>query len=422
MHKAKANKVGILSLGCPRNLVDSQNLLGCLSRKGYQIVDIQDAEIGLVNTCSFIEEAKKESIEAILGLIDLKKEGRLRKVIVAGCLVQRYKEELLPNLEEIDAFVGRMALSNENKESFPLTPRHFAYLKISEGCNHTCSFCVIPKIKGHLQSRRMESILEEVRIMDNVGKREINIIGQDASAYGLDIYKKLELSRLLRKISASLKNVRWLRLLYLHPQHLTDGLMRLIADEPRICKYVDLPLQHINNRILKTMRRRTDKRKIMQLLAGLRKRIPGVAVRTSLLVGFPGETEKEFSELLSFVKEQQFERLGVFRYSREEGTAAFSYPGQVPEKLKEERFNIIMQEQQEISRRLNQKFLGRECEVLIDERSTDGTYLGRLSIDAPEVDGGRRISLLLRNEKVARITVFDLDHLSGLSNFFYVLR
>ena len=387
MHKAKANKVGILSLGCPRNLVDSQNLLGCLSRKGYQIVDIQDAEIGLVNTCSFIEEAKKESIEAILGLIDLKKEGRLRKVIVAGCLVQRYKEELLPNLEEIDAFVGRMALSNENKESFPLTPRHFAYLKISEGCNHTCSFCVIPKIKGHLQSRRMESILEEVRIMDNVGKREINIIGQDASAYGLDIYKKLELSRLLRKISASLKNVRWLRLLYLHPQHLTDGLMRLIADEPRICKYVDLPLQHINNRILKTMRRRTDKRKIMQLLAGLRKRIPGVAVRTSLLVGFPGETEKEFSELLSFVKEQQFERLGVFRYSREEGTPAFSYPGQVPEKLKEERFNIIMQEQQEISRRLNQKFLGRECEVLIDERSTDGTYLGRLSIDAPEVDG-----------------------------------
>ncbi|OGX43826.1 MAG: ribosomal protein S12 methylthiotransferase RimO [Omnitrophica WOR_2 bacterium RIFCSPLOWO2_12_FULL_46_30] len=387
MHKAKANKVGILSLGCPRNLVDSQNLLGCLSRKGYQIVDIQDAEIGLVNTCSFIEEAKKESIEAILGLIDLKKEGRLRKVIVAGCLVQRYKEELLPNLEEIDAFVGRMALSNENKESFPLTPRHFAYLKISEGCNHTCSFCVIPKIKGHLQSRRMESILEEVRIMDNVGKREINIIGQDASAYGLDIYKKLELSRLLRKISASLKNVRWLRLLYLHPQHLTDGLMRLIADEPRICKYVDLPLQHINNRILKTMRRRTDKRKIMQLLAGLRKRIPGVAVRTSLLVGFPGETEKEFSELLSFVKEQQFERLGVFRYSREEGTPAFSYPGQVPEKLKEERFNIIMQEQQEISRRLNQKFLGRECEVLIDERSADGTYMGRLNIDAPEVDG-----------------------------------
>lgn len=389
MNKSKtaANKVGILSLGCPRNLVDSQNLLGYLNRKGYQIVDIQDAQIGLVNTCSFIEEAKKESIDAILGLIDLKKEGRLQKVIVAGCLVQRYKEELLPHLQEVDAFLGRLVLSNENNESFPLTPRHFAYLKISEGCNHSCSFCVIPKIKGRLKSRTMESILEEVRIMDNAGKQEINIIGQDVSAYGLDIYKKLELSTLLRKISASLKNVRWLRVLYLHPKHLTGGLMRLIADEPRICKYADLPLQHINNRILKAMRRAADNRKIMKLLSVLRKRIPGVAIRTSLLVGFPGETDNEFTELLSFVREQQFERLGVFKYSREEGTPAFSYPGQVPEKLKEERFNIIMQEQQEISRRLNQKFLGRECEVLIDERSADGAYLGRLSIDAPEVDG-----------------------------------
>lgn len=385
--KAAANKVGILSLGCPRNLVDSQDLLGYLSRKGYQIVDIQDAQIGLVNTCSFIEEAKKESIDAILGLIDLKKEGRLQKVIVAGCLVQRYKEELLPILSEVDAFMGRLALSNENNESFPLTPRHFAYLKISEGCNHGCSFCVIPKIKGRLQSRTMESILEEVRIMDDAGKQEINIIGQDVSAYGLDIYKKLELSTLLRKISASLKNVRWLRVLYLHPEHLTPGLMRLIADEPRICKYADLPLQHINNRILKAMRRATDKKKIMKLLSGLRKRIPGVAIRTSLLVGFPGETDNEFTELLSFVREQQFERLGVFKYSREEGTAAFDYSNPVPDKIKEERFNIIMQEQQEISRRLNQKFLGRECEVLIDERSADGTYLGRLSIDAPEVDG-----------------------------------
>src|SRR3989338_509813 len=387
MNKSKANKVGILSLGCPRNLVDSQNLLGYLSRKGYQIVDIQDAEIGLVNTCSFIEQAKKESIDAILGLIDLKKEGRLQKVIVAGCLVQRYKEELKVHLKEVDDFVGRMALGNENNESFPLTPRHFAYLKISEGCNHSCSFCVIPKIKGRLQSRTMESILEEVRTMDNAGKQEINIIGQDTSAYGLDIYKKLEFTTLLRKISASLKNVRWLRILYLHPRHLTDGLMRLIADEPRICKYVDLPLQHINNRILKTMRRRTDRRKIMQLLAGLRKRIPGVAIRTSLLVGFPGETEKEFSELLSFVKEEQFERLGVFRYSREEGTAAFDYSNPVPDKIKEERFDAIMQAQQEISNRLNQKFLAQELEVLIDEQDSDGTYLGRLSIEAPEVDG-----------------------------------
>lgn len=386
-YKDKITKVGILSLGCPRNLVDSQNLLGRLSRKGYQIVDIQDADIGLVNTCSFIEDAKKESIDAILGLIDLKKEGRLQKVIVAGCLSQRYKKELMPHLKEVDAFIGSQGLSNKNEEGFPLTAGHFAYLKISEGCKHSCSFCVIPKIKGPHKSRTAESILKEFKFLDNEGKSEINIIGQDISLYGLDLYKKLELAALLRKITSSLKNIRWLRLLYLHPNHLTGELIRLIADEPRICKYVDLPLQHINNRILKAMHRQTDKKKIIKLLSEIRKRIPGVAIRSSLIVGFPGESEKEFTQLVSFVKEQQFERLGVFRYSREEGTPAFDYPGQLPEKIKEERFNVIMQEQQEISGRLNQNFLGRDLEVLIDEKAPDGIYLGRLSIDAPEVDG-----------------------------------
>lgn len=384
----KFPKVGIISLGCPRNLVDSQNILGRLSRKGYAIVDIQDADIGLVNTCSFIDEAKKESIDAVLDLVDLKKEGRLKKIIVAGCLTQRYKEELLPHLKEVDAFVGRIALENNGGlKGYELTPKHFAYLKISEGCNHRCSFCVIPQLKGRLQSRTIPSIINEVKQLEREKKSEINLIGQDISHYGLDIYKKLELARLLRAVTATVKHARWLRLLYLHPNNMTDDVMRLIADEPKICKYVDLPLQHINTRILKAMRRQADTKKILQLLSLLRKRIPGVAIRTSLMVGFPGETEREFDELASFVKEQRFERLGVFRYSREEGTPAFNYHKQIPEKVKEERFDILMRLQQEISAQLNQRFLGRELEVLIDEKAAAGRYLGRLSIDAPEVDG-----------------------------------
>lgn len=380
-------KIGIISLGCPRNLVDSQALLGRLNGKGYKIVDIKDADIGLVNTCSFIEDAKKESIDAILELSELKKQGRLKKIIVGGCLPQRYKEELLPYFKEVDAFAGRQELDDNNPKSYSLLPGHFAYLKISEGCNHPCSFCVIPKIKGRLKSRKMHSILQEVKRLDKEKKSELNIIGQDISHYGLDIYRRLRLAFLLKRLTANLKNIRWVRLLYLYPGHLTKELLDLIADQPRICKYIDLPIQHINSRILKLMRRESSKKKILQLLDGLRKRIPGVAVRTSLIVGFPGETDGEFEELLRFIKEYRFERLGVFKYSKEEATPAFAYPGQVPEKIKQERYDIIMRSQQEISRELNTRFLGKELEVLIDERVSYGNYLGRLSIDAPEVDG-----------------------------------
>ncbi|TAN61301.1 30S ribosomal protein S12 methylthiotransferase RimO [bacterium] len=382
-------KIGIVSLGCPRNLVDSQAILDRLCRKGYAIADIDEADIAVVNTCSFIDEAKKESVDAILELIDLKKGGRLKRVVVAGCLPQRYKEELLPHLKEVDAFVGRIELEDKTAplRSYSLTPQHFAYLKIAEGCSHACSFCVIPKIKGRLKSRSREAILREAGRLDRERKSEINLIGQDISHYGLDIYKKLELARLLRAIASSLKHARWLRLLYLHPENVTDDLLGVVSSEPRICKYVDLPLQHINRRVLKAMRRRFDTAKIMRLLSRMRKRIPGVAIRTSLIVGFPGETEREFKELVAFVEEQRFERLGVFKYSREEGTAAFGYPEQVPQKIKEERYDIIMRLQAQISAQLNKGFLGRELEVLIDEQNSDGTYLGRLSIDAPEIDG-----------------------------------
>lgn len=374
-------------MGCPRNLVDSESMLGRLTAKGYKIVDIQDADIGLVNTCSFIDEAKKESVDTILDLVELKKEGRLKKIIVAGCLSQRYKAELLSNLSEVDAFVGRLEFDDSlSYKKYPLTAAHTAYLKISEGCNHSCSFCVIPKIKGRLKSRAAESIIKEVKRLDEEKKAEINIIGQDISMYGLDIDKKLALSSLLTKIIGALNNVRWLRLLYLYPENLTPDLIRLITEEPRICKYVDLPLQHINRRVLKAMKRPYDKKKIIRMLSDLRQKIPTAAIRTSLIVGFPGETDGEFKELVSFVKEQRFERLGVFRYSREEGTAAYDYPHQVPEKIKKERFDLIMREQKVISEAKNREFLGKTLEVLIDEKESEGNYIGRLSMDAPEVD------------------------------------
>ncbi len=386
-------------MGCPRNLVDSESMLGRLTAKGYKIVDIQDADIGLVNTCSFIDEAKKESVDAILELVELKKEGRLKRIIVAGCLSQRYKAELLSNLSEVDAFVGRLEFEDGlSYKKYPLTAGHTAYLKISEGCNHSCSFCVIPKIKGRLKSRAAKSIIEEVKRLDEEKKAEINIIGQDISMYGLDIDKKLSLSGLLTKIIGALNNVRWLRLLYLHPENLTPDLIRLIAQEPKICKYVDLPLQHINRRVLKAMKRPYDKKKIIPMLSDLRQKIPTAAIRTSLIVGFPGETDREFKELISFVKEQRFERLGVFRYSREEGTAAYDYPHQVPEKIKKERFDLIMREQKVISEENNREFLGKTLEVLIDEKESEGNYAGRLEIDAPEVDG----SVYVRADKALK--------------------
>lgn len=393
-------KIGILSLGCPRNLVDSERMLGRLLKKGYKIVDIEKADIALVNTCSFIDEAKKESIDAILDLIELKKEGRLKKVIVVGCLPQRYKNELSSELKEIDAFVGSLSLEDsDNFRGFNLTPKHFAYLKIAEGCNHPCSFCVIPKIKGPLQSRKMEDVLKEVKFLDKNGICELNIIGQDITGYGLDIYKELKLTQLLDKIIPLSKNISWIRLLYLHPEYLTSGLLDLIRDEPKICKYIDLPIQHINKDILKAMNRKITKQKIIQILETIRKKIPQVAIRTSLIVGFPGEGDKEFRELLDFVEEQKFERLGVFRYSQEEGTFAFGYPNQVPQKVKEERFDIIMQKQAGISAQLNKNFLNKNLEVLIDEKEDAGCYLGRLSIDAPEVDG----SVYVKTDKPLKI-------------------
>ncbi|MEW6009216.1 MAG: 30S ribosomal protein S12 methylthiotransferase RimO [Candidatus Omnitrophota bacterium] len=385
----KPTKVGILSLGCPRNLVDSQSLLRRLSLKKFKIVDIDKAQIAIINTCSFIKEAKEESIDKILDLIELKKQGFLKKIIVAGCLPARYKSELVSNLPEVDAFLGIQGLPLVNHLEPSLTPRHYSYVKICEGCFNACSYCVIPKIKGEFRSRPLESILKEVNLLDKSLRREINIIGQDISQYGFDLYGRYSLDRLLTEITKNLKNIKWVRLLYLHPVHLTKRLINLIKNEPAICKYIDLPVQHINDKILKEMNRKTTKKEIINLIKYIREVIPDVAIRTSFIVGFPGETEEQFQELLDFVKDTRFERLGAFMYSREEGTPAYNFDNQTADEIKQERFDRLMSLQQQVAAKICQDAIGKFKEVLIDEVCQDSadTYLGRTTHDAPEVDG-----------------------------------
>jgi len=378
-------KIGILSLGCPRNLVDSESVLGRLTLKGYKVVEMEEADIGIVNTCAFIEDAKAESVDAILDLIDLKRKGKLKKIIVYGCLAERYKEKLVEELPEIDAFVGISSL-NHGLKRYPITPKHYAYLKICEGCINRCSYCIIPKIKPHFQSLKIYSVLERIEAFTQDKVSELNIIGQDITGYGKDLYGAYRLPQLLKRIVSKAKNIGWIRLLYLYPGRVSDELLGLIADSPGVCKYIDLPLQHINNRILKLMQRDILKKDILRLIDKIRKKIPDVAIRTSLIVGFPSETEKEFEELSKFVEEVKFERLGVFIYSREEDTRAFNFKQQIPQKIKSQRFNALMSRQQMVSEEINQRFLGKTIEVLIDEKE-EGTYLGRSQYDAPEVDG-----------------------------------
>jgi ribosomal protein S12 methylthiotransferase len=403
----KKTRIGILSLGCPRNLVDSENILGRLQLKGYPLTEIEQADVAIVNTCGFIEDAKKESIEAILDLLHLKQEGRLKKIIVYGCLAQRYQQALSKEFPEVDAFVGRVSL-NHSRQRFALTPKHYGYLKICDGCINNCSYCAIPAIKGRFSSSAMEDVISRARQMNAEGVSELNIIGQDITGYGLDIYKKERLVLLLRRLLPEIPAVRWVRLLYLYPERICDELLNLIKTEPKLCKYLDIPLQHINGRILRLMHRDSSPLKIHRLIEKIRKKIPEAALRTSIIVGFPSETEKEFQELLRFIKEARFERLGAFIYSREEGTPAYSFREQIPAKIKIERFNAVMATQQEVSRLINQEFLGRELEVMIDE-SQRGYYLGRSRYDAPEVDGSVFVysSKVLKPGDIIRVRVND---------------
>lgn len=378
-------KLGVISLGCPRNLVDAESIVGRIDGGIYSVVDdIRQAEIALVNTCAFIEDAKRESIDAILDLIELKKEGRLKKIIVCGCLAQRYKD-LYKELPEVDAFVGAPRL-DRGTSRFALTPGHYAYLKICEGCLNNCSYCIIPAIKGRLTSLDEESVIRKVKYFNRKKISELNIIGQDITAFGMDVSGKSLLPGLLRKILDNSGSIGWIRLLYLNPERVNNELLGLIGSEDRICKYIDLPIQHINDRILKLMNRKVTKKMLVKLIGKIRKFIPGVSLRTSLIAGFPSETDKEFRELLDFVREMRFERLGVFIYSREEGTRAYSFKGQVNPKLKQERFDAIMKEQQSVSAFLNSGMMHKKIRVLIEEKQAD-IYIGRSQADAPEVDG-----------------------------------
>lgn len=381
-----SSKVALLSLGCPRNLVDSQTLAARLKLKGAKFARCAEkADTVIINTCAFIKEAKEESIDVILDAIELKKQGRIKKIILSGCLTQRYPQELIKEFKEIDAIVGRLQL-DDSVNSFSLTPKHYSYLKICEGCFNTCSFCVIPKIKGEFKSRSIDSILEEARLLDKKNILELNIIGQDITSFGLDVAARPLLAQLVSAILKETKNIKWVRLLYLNPLRIDNDLIELIQENKRVCKYIDLPIQHASDRILRLMNRKITKDKIYSLIKRLRSQIPDVAIRTSVIVGFPSESEAEFKELLDFIEEIKFERLGAFIYSREEGTEAHDFSGQIPESVKCKRLDILMRQQQEIAQGYNTSLLNKAMEVLIEEYK-DNIYIGRSQSDAPEVDG-----------------------------------
>jgi ribosomal protein S12 methylthiotransferase len=409
-------KVHLLTLGCPKNLADSELMLGALTSAGFEItLDPEDAQILLVNTCAFIEAAKKESIDAILEAAETKKRGFGKRLVVAGCLSQRYATELAATMPEVDVFVGtgnfldlpELLRRTEAPESRPIPyagaahllpsaaiPRvktgdfFTSYLKISEGCNHKCAFCIIPKIRGLHESRPLSDLVAEARNLAAGGVRELNLIAQDLTAYGRDLDQPSSLAALLRELS-TIDELRWIRLLYCYPNFVTDELLDAIAELPKVVKYIDMPLQHADDAMLRAMRRERSGAALVKLLDRVRDRIADVVLRTSFIVGFPGETDAAFDRLADFVRNEQFDRVGVFTYSREENTAAFDMPDQVSERVKRARRASLMATQSEISLAKNRGLVGREIEVLVEGampgRST--RLRGRTSGQAPEIDG-----------------------------------
>jgi ribosomal protein S12 methylthiotransferase len=428
--------VYILSLGCPRNLVDSEILTGIIKSNNFTITDdLSKADVVILSTCVFIKDAKEESVEYIFDFVKLKKQKVIKKIIVTGCFSQRYPQELRNEIPEIDAIVGfdyypdmpkiiTQVLSGEkiylikkkcnflqqdDMPRIPSTPKHFAYIKISEGCNQTCSFCIIPKIKGPLRSRSIDSILNEADNLTKAGAKEIILIGQDTTTYGMDLYKKPHLDILLNEV-AQTKGLKWLRLLYTHPAFFTEKIIKVYQNNKNLCRYVDLPIQHISNKMLKLMGRPGNKESILKLIRRIRSEINDVAIRSSLIVGFPHENENDFRELMDLINGVRFERLGLFKYSQEEGTKAYKLKGQVTEKVKEERFEEIMLRQQEISRELNESFLNKKIMVLIDKKAEgeEDIYLGRTQYDAPDVDGVVFIKAKGKGVEVGEFTTVNI--------------
>ena len=407
-----STRVYMHTLGCPKNRVDSEIMLGALTGAGYRLVpDPEKAEVIVVNTCGFIESAKEESVEAIVELSEMKRGGRCRKLVVTGCLVQRHAEELARELPEVDHFLGtgayqeiaqvvsdaqarRLVVPDPDFVHSASTPRvsslpsHTAYLKIAEGCDNACAFCIIPKLRGPQRSRPIADVVAEAEALAAQGAVELSLVAQDLTAYGQDLPGRVRLHALLPEL-AKVDGIRWIRLHYAYPRDVPDALVDAIASEPKIVKYLDMPLQHSSDRLLRAMKRGRDSGFLRDLLARLRRRVPGIALRTSLIVGLPGETEEDFEDLLAFVREQRFERLGVFEYSAEEGTPAAEMPDQVPAEARRERYRAVMEAQQEIARAHQRAMVGRRLEVLVEGRAEETEHLlaGRHAQQAPEIDG-----------------------------------
>jgi len=427
-------KVHFISLGCPKNLVDSEIMAGTLMKDGYSVVsEAEDADTVVVNTCGFIEDSKKESIQRILDMAALKEQGKVKKIVVAGCLTQRYKTDLVDGLPEADLFVGSGEFQNiakilksheegEKKKTFfnlptylqeESTPRvnsqpgHRAYLKISEGCMKRCAFCAIPLIRGNLQSRKIENIVNEAKLLAASGVKELIIISHDFTDYGWDLRRKDKEAienpvELLRKL-AEVEGIKWIRLLYLYPDGITSEMVDLIKNNPKFVKYFDMPLQHINNDVLKKMNRKMTREEITQALTLIRKEIPDAVIRTQFIVGFPGETQENFEELLTFIAEQKFDRVGCFQYSPEENTPGGKMTEQVDDEVKQARYAAVMEVQQNISREKHKAFIGKTLEVVVEGLSeeTDLLLQGRMSQQAPDIDG-----VVLINDGQAKIGQF----------------
>lgn len=413
-------KIGVVSLGCPKNLVDSETMLGLIHEENYEITnDPSEAEIIIVNTCGFIESAKEESINTILQMAEYKKSGSCKYIIVTGCLSQRYAEELFNELLEADAIAGvevydeigsiiKRVMNGErfimlerskpdviytSKETFLprilTTPSYTAYLKIAEGCDNCCSYCAIPKIRGPYRSKPMEQVLKEAKALADNGVKELIVVAQDTTRYGEDLPGgKLLLADLLKELN-KIESLKWIRVMYCYPNNFTDELIETFASLDKVCKYVDLPLQHASNRLLASMNRYDTREEVETLLVKLRKRIPGIVIRTTFIVGFPGETDADFEELKEFVEQQRFENAGVFAYSQEEGTVAGAMPNQIPDEIKQERYHELMALQAQISEEIHKDTEGQTLEVLVEgiEEDGSGLHYGRSYREAPDIDG-----------------------------------
>jgi ribosomal protein S12 methylthiotransferase len=427
-------KVGVISLGCPKNLTDTEAMLGLLVDSGYEITtDQMQADIMIINTCAFIGDARNEAFEIIKENASLKIHGKLKYLVVVGCLPKRYKNDLFDRFEDIDAIVGPGSINQiikvlkllgkqkrisllegthclftHTSPKLKATPKYYAYIKIADGCDNKCSYCMVPYLRGKFQSRPMGSIVSEVKDLVKKGLQEAILIAQDTTMYGSDLYGKSSLHTLCKKL-ARIGGLKWIRIMYAHPAHVTDELIETIKKEPKICRYLDLPIQHACDKILTLMKRRISAENLKKLVEKLRRKIPGLALRTSVIVGFPGETDEDFEELYRFVKESKFTRLGVFKYSRESGTPAAKMRGQISEKVKEKRFHKLMYLQREISKESLKKMIGKVIEVLAEGN------IGRSFMDAPGIDGVVKLDSSVPNGKIVpvRITGSSPYDLSG---------